>query len=250
MTATTRTRARRTGLTVALIGCDGAGKTTVARALERETDLPVRYLYMGVSGASSNRRLLTSRLADAIKRAAGARGHDGAHANGTGPAGAGGANGASPNGAGEARRRRGGGARAALRLANRLAEEWYRQLIAEAYRARGSIVVFDRHFLADYHAFDVAGAGRPLTRRIHGWMLWHAYPRPDLAVFLDAPPEVLYARKGEGTIASLTRRRADYLGLAQAGEVAGSFAVVSATQPLGAVIDEVAGIIREHAGRR
>jgi adenylylsulfate kinase-like enzyme len=34
----------RRGFTVALIGCDGAGKTTVARALERATGLPVRYL--------------------------------------------------------------------------------------------------------------------------------------------------------------------------------------------------------------
>jgi thymidylate kinase len=242
MTSTARPGARRAGFTVALIGCDGAGKTTVARALERDTGLPVRYLYMGVSGASSNRRLPTSRMADAVKRAGARRSRNGADPRG-------GDTHAAP-GAGTATRGRRSGARAALRLANRLAEEWYRQLIAETYRVRGSIVVFDRHFLADYHAFDVAGAGRPLTRRIHGWMLAHAYPRPDLAVFLDAPPEVLHARKGEGTIASLTRRRDDYRGLVEAGEVAGSFAVVSATQPLDVVVDEVAGLIREHATRR
>jgi thymidylate kinase len=245
LSATARHGARRAGFTVALIGCDGAGKTTVARALERDTGLPVRYLYMGVSGESSNRRLPTSRLADAVKRAAARRSHNGA---GPGDAAVPGANGAP--GAGTATRGRRSGARAALRLANRLAEEWYRQLIAETYRARGAIVVFDRHFLADYHAFDVAGAGRPLTRRIHGWMLAHAYPRPDLAVFLDAPPEVLYARKGEGTIASLTRRREDYRGLVEMGEVAESCAVVSATQPLEVVVDQVAGLIREHATRR
>jgi thymidylate kinase len=199
---------------------------------------------MGVSGESSNRRLATSRLADAVKRAAAQRSRNGAR---PGDAGAHGADGV---GAGTATRGRRSGARAALRLANRLAEEWYRQLIAQTYRARGEIVVFDRHFLADYHAFDVAGAGRPLSRRIHGWMLAHAYPRPDLAVFLDAPPEVLHARKGEGTIASLTRRREDYRGLVEAGEFAGSCAVVSATQPLDVVVDQVAGLIREHATRR
>jgi len=132
--------------------------------------------------------------------------------------------------------------RAGLRLTNRLAEEWYRQLIAHAYVARGWIVVFDRHFLADYHASDVAGAGRSFGRRVHGWMLMHAYPRPALLILLDAPPEVLHARKGEGTLASLARRRADYLGLADA--------VVPATQPLPAVVTDVAALIRDAARGR
>jgi thymidylate kinase len=216
------------GFTVALIGCDGAGKTTVARALEREAGLPVRYLYMGVSPESSNRQLPSTRIAHAIKRRA-----DGDRA---------------PPPRGVRRARRAG--RSALRLANRLAEEWYRQLIAQALLARGSIVVFDRHFLADYHAFDVAGAGRPLSRRIHGWMLMHAYPRPDLVVLLDAPPEVLFARKGEGTLASLARRREDYLGLAGAAGIDRSFAVVSATQPVDVVVADVATIVRDAATGR
>jgi thymidylate kinase len=80
-------------------------------------------------------------------------------------------------------------------------------------------------------------------------MLRHAYPRPDLVVFLDAPPEVLHARKGEGTLQSLSRRRADYLRLAGDPDLGGEFAVVSATQPLPAVIDEVAGLIHDFAGR-
>jgi thymidylate kinase len=210
---------RRRGFTVALLGCDGAGKTTVARALEREAGLPVRYLYMGVATESSNRQLPTTSAANALKRV-----------------------GVLP--------RHGGRARAALRLTNRMAEEWYRQLVAEAYRSRGAIVVFDRHFLADYHAADVAGGPRPLHRRVHGWMLARAYPRPDLAVFLDAPPEVLYARKGEGTIASLTRRREEYLGLVRGGAVAGEVAVVSAVQPQAAVVDAVAALIRDFAARR
>ena len=226
-------RARR-GATVALIGCDGAGKTTVARALEREAGLPVRYLYMGVSAEASNRQLPTTRLANLVKRARGGGGSQlplpavaPAH-----PA----------RGARAARR----SVRAGLRLANRLAEEWYRQLIAQAYRARGDIVVFDRHFVADYHAYDIAGSERSLGRRIHGWVLSRAYPKPDLVVFLDAPPAVLHARKGEGTLASLTRRREDYLDLADRG-LGGAFAVVSATQPLPAVVEEVATLIRDRA---
>jgi thymidylate kinase len=219
---------RRRGFTVALIGCDGAGKTTVARALERAPGLSVRYLYMGVSAESSNRRLPTTRVADAVKRrAASTRRHQTAAA-------------VAPRGLRRARR----AGRSALRLANRLAEEWYRQLIAQAFVRRGKVVVFDRHFLADYHAFDVAGERRPLTRRIHGWMLMHAYPRPDLLVLLDAPPEVLFARKGEGTLASLARRREDYLELGDAIGTDGSFEVVSATRSLDAVVADVAGLIR------
>ena len=225
---------KRRGATVALIGCDGAGKTTVARALERAPGPPIRYLYMGVSAEASNRQLPTTRLANFVKRARGGGGSQ--HPlPAVAPA--------HPAGRVRSARR---SARAGLRLANRLAEEWYRQLIAQAYRARGDIVVFDRHFVADYHAYDIAGSGRPLARRIHGWVLSRAYPKPDLVVFLDAPPAVLHARKGEGTIASLTRRREEYLSLADRG-LGGAFAVVSATQPLPVVVEEVATLIRDRA---
>jgi thymidylate kinase len=195
----------------------------VARALERTPGLHVRYLYMGVSPESSNRRLPTTRIAHAVKRRRKPR-RPMRHASSAG--------------------------RAGLRLANRLAEEWYRQLIAQAYVARGWIVVFDRHFLADYHASDVAGPGRPLSRRIHGWMLLHAYPRPELLILLDAPPQVLHARKGEGTLASLARRRIEYLGLADSACLDGGLAVVPATQPLPSVVADVAGLICDAAGRR
>jgi thymidylate kinase len=223
---------RRRGFTVALIGCDGAGKTTVARTLERTPDLPVRYLYMGVSAESSNRRLPSTRIAQAVKRSRTPRpvpSHAGRRSL--------------PHRAGRA-------ARAGLRLGNRLAEEWYRQLIAQAYVRRGWIVVFDRHFLADYHASDVAGVGRPLSRRIHGWLLAHAYPQPSLLILLDAPPEVLHARKGEGTLASLARRRADYLRLGDASCVDRAPAVVPASRPLAAVVADVAGLIRDAAHGR
>jgi thymidylate kinase len=213
-----RKRARR-GFTVALIGCDGAGKTTVARALERDTDLPVTYLYMGVSPDSSNRLLPTTRAAHALKRSRTR----------------------SPS---RGLRR---GIRSSLRLANRLAEEWYRQLIAMAQLRRGRIVVFDRHFTADFHASDVTGPRRTLSRRVHGFLLTHLYPRPDLVVFLDAPPEVLFARKGEGTIASLTRRRDEYRRL---GATLDGFAVVEATRPLPQVVETVAELIREQGAVR
>lgn len=218
------------GFTVALIGCDGAGKTTVARALERDAGLPVRYLYMGVSADSSNHQLPTTRLAQRLKASERANAAGATRPSATGPL---------------ARARR--SVRAFLRLANRLAEEWYRQLLAQVHVRRGRIVIFDRHFTADFHASDVTARPRSLTRRLHGLLLTHAYPRPDLVVFLDAPPSVLYERKGEGTVASLARRRAEYL---QLGATLERFTVVDATQPLDAVLAEVSRIVRDRGEAR
>lgn len=224
-------------LTIALIGPDGAGKTTVARALEDELRPSVKYLYMGVSADSSNHMLPTTRIIRALKRAQGAAPDDRGPRDRDevlGPRSAAGM---------PTRALRSG--KAALRTTNRLAEEWYRQYLAWSYGRRGIIVIFDRHFFADYHAYDIEGGpGLPLSRRIHGFVLEKAYPKPDLVVYLDAPADVLLARKGEGSLELLERRRSDYLGLA---EVAPDFAVVDATLPVGQVTDRVVALIRERA---
>ena len=171
----------RSAFTVALVGCDGAGKTTVAKRLEHQLGRPVRYLYMGVSADSSNRSLPTTRIAHRIKAAAGAppdtrgpretleetRARDAAARKGL-----------------VKRVRK--SARSTLRLTNRLAEEWYRQALASSWRRRGAIVIFDRHFIADYHAYDMSGAARTMSRRLHGFLLSRAYPKPDLVIYLDA----------------------------------------------------------------
>ncbi len=57
-----------TMFTVALIGGDGAGKTTVANAILQDSGLPIKYLYMGLSTRSSNRALPTSRLVLLLKK--------------------------------------------------------------------------------------------------------------------------------------------------------------------------------------
>ena len=217
------------GFTVALIGCDGAGKTSVARSLERRAELRVRYLYMGVGLDSRQHQLPTTRLANAIKR-----GRETSAQNTAAP----------PFGLGRRVRR---GARAALRLSNRMAEEWYRQLLANRHLRRGRIVVFDRHFTADYHAADILAPQRTLFRRLHGLMLMRLYPTPDLVIFLDAPGEVLFARKHEGSVASLERRRAEYRRFISTPD---SVATVDATQPLDGVIGEVVELIRDHGAKR
>jgi thymidylate kinase len=226
-------------IAVALIGPDGSGKTTIARRLEREAGLPARYVYMGVSPDASNRMLPTTRAWRALAHARGRT------ADAGGP----------PPPPGEASRPRGSGARGllaaikrALRLANLLAEEWYRQVIVWCYKARGIVVILDRHWFADYHAHDIAaGSRRSLDRRIHGFLLSRLYPQPDLVVFLDAPPEVLLSRKGEGTIDDLARRREDYL---RAGASIAHFMVVDATRPVDDVTGELGGLIRRLAESR
>lgn len=224
--------------TVALVGADGAGKSTIARSLPEYLPFPSTYLYMGVASASSNHALPTTRLAHAVRRSLGRR-------EDHGPPDA-----AAANGAGASRRGPLGDARAILRLANRLAEEWYRQGLVWSARGRGRVVVFDRHFYLDFHAHHIAPADGPprhWTDRLHGRILDQAYPRPDLVIHLDAPPEVLLARKGEGTLESLARRQAEYVAIAP--EFA-DFVVVDAGRPLDVVRAEVVDRIVEYARRR
>lgn len=216
--------------TVALIGADGAGKTTVAGLLPDLLPVPVRYLYMGVSSDSSNVMLPTTRLTRRIKRAVGAPPDT-----------------AGPPEHGPRRprprsfvRRRIADLRAVARLGNRFAEEWYRQWLAWRWERAGSVVLFDRHFFADYHAYDLIGEDRSWSQRLHGFVLGRLYPRPDLVVYLDAPGEVLLARKGEGTAEALERRRDEYRSIR--GHVR-HFVEVDATRPIEEVTEQVARAI-------
>jgi thymidylate kinase len=227
------------GFTVALIGPDGAGKTTVARALQDQLPFPVEYLYMGVNPDSSNHLLPTTRAINALRRRRGSK------PDTAGPRDSRAIEPISERGFAHRGLR---SARSFLRLGNRLAEEWHRALVATVHRRRGEVVVFDRHFFADYYAYDVAAKPRrTASRRLHGFILSRLYPKPDLVIYLDAPAEILLERKGEGTLESLERRRREYLEL---GNVVGEFAVVDATRPVEAVTREVAGTIETFSRTR
>lgn len=224
---------RNARLTVALVGADGAGKTTVSDLLRRaDLPAPVKTIYMGVNLEASSLMLPTTRLLLAAKRARGGRPDLVASRlqQPDQPAAA----------AGRGWRQ---GARDSARMSVWMLEEWLRQLVANVYSARGYIVVFDRHFFADYYHADVAtGDGRGLVGRIHGWMLTHAYPKPTLVICLDAPAEVLYLRKPESSVEWLEQRRRQYLSLT---DVVPVLEVVNADRPLEVVTDDVVQRIRE-----
>ena len=217
--------------TVAIIGADGAGKSTVTRQAIQQLTIPSKYIYMGVNLESSNLVLPTTRLYLEFRRLRGGRPDMLGPPDPTR---------AKPKSKHPIKRFL-STAKTSLRLTNLMAEEWFRQCLVWLYQKRGNIVIFDRHFFIDYYAHDIAGGKNiPLPNRVHGWMLKRFYPRPDLVIMLDAPPEVLFARKQEGSIELLEVRRQEYLYIQN---VIPDFYEVDATQTLEVVTTEVIEII-------
>ena len=181
--------------TVALVGADGAGKSTISRALPERLDSPSRVMYLGVNLEEKAPMLPTTRLflkwkgrsarPDLVLPVTAARKE----------------------------------AKATLRgLARTLvviSEEWYRLLVSRRWLRDGVSVIFDRHFVADYYYHHIE-ASRPLPwyERLHGRLL-RRYPAPDHTFCLDAPAEVLYERKPESDVGFLEQRRMEYVRLAE-----------------------------------
>lgn len=149
------TALRRRGIDVAVLGPDGAGKSTLAASLAATLPVPTRTIYLGLYGAG---------LAKAGR----------------------------------------------LGFVRRLARLWRGWGAGLWHRIRGRVVVYDRH------AFDALLAPTRGTRkaRLRRWALLHAIPDPALVLILDAPAELLFARKGEHDVAILDAQRRGYLALA------------------------------------
>ncbi len=103
--------------------------------------------------------------------------------------------------------------------------------------ARSTLVMHDRHLidaLVDPKRYRYGG---PM------WLLrviWRFVPQPDLIVLLDAPPEVLQARKQEVPFEESARQREAYRSLVRSME---NGHVVDSTRPLEQVVGDVSDII-------
>ncbi|MGE4443328.1 MAG: hypothetical protein AB7D27_17870 [Desulfomicrobium sp.] len=111
-------------------------------------------------------------------------------------------------------------------------------------RARGQLVIFDRHYidlLVDPRRYRY---GAPLwVARLTGALI----PKPDMFILLDLPAEVARSRKPEVPLDEARRLRKRYLDLAQGLTNA---RVVAADRPLNEVVADVEEIILAEAHKR
>ncbi len=109
---------------------------------------------------------------------------------------------------------------------------------------RTVLVLFDRCF------YDLLVDSRRIRYGGPPWLLTaaaHLAPRPDLVILLDAPPEVLYARKREVPLEEVARQRTAYLEIAKKLR---SAVVIDASQPADKVIHDSIAAIVDHLDRR
>ena len=114
---------------------------------------------------------------------------------------------------------------------------WWRCLQAQYYQSRRQLVLFDRY------TYDSLLSLRRQSSRVRRWRRWlmaHACPAPALVIVLDAPGEVLYARKGEHSADLLESQRQQYLSLRQNLK---QLVVVDATQNADQVRRDVISLI-------
>ncbi len=169
----------------------------MAKRLVAESPRSMRYIYMGLNIESSNVMLPTTRLLRRLKRSfapgvVSRVARDRTHyldpmAN---------------------LRDRRGPLAAAARMANRLAEQAYRECVSWAYQLRGLTVIYDRHFY--FETEHAASAESRFTDRVLRWFIMHCLPRPKFIVFFDSPPAALVERSG-GVDAEFLRRKRQML---------------------------------------
>jgi thymidylate kinase len=105
---------------------------------------------------------------------------------------------------------------------------------------RGGLVVNHRYLLdaiVDPRRYRYSGPINLLRA------IWRVSPKPDLVIVLDAPAEVIHARKEETTLEETIRQRHAYLGLAAQTPNAH---VVDSSQSPEQTIEQVTGILLDH----
>jgi len=197
----------RHGVSMALLAPDGAGKSTLAGTLSGDNILRAKIVYMGGNLEFSTVGLpTTSWLRRRVR---------------------------------SLRDVRSGGKGFPLRAANffnRLTEQWLRCFVGLYYKWTGRFVVFDRYV---YDALQSAPP-RTMWQRLRRALLVKTCPEPDVVVLLDAPGEVLFARKGEHSPERLERQRQVLLALQ--GRLS-NMVIVDATRSAEEVRREVSAIL-------
>jgi thymidylate kinase len=110
--------------------------------------------------------------------------------------------------------------------------------------ARGTLVVHDRHLvdaLVDPRRYRYGGPAWLLR------VIWRLVPKPDLVILLDAPADVIQARKQEVSAGETCRQLAAYRRLVSAMP---NGHVVDAAMPLEEVVAAVQDLILGHLARR
>lgn len=144
---------------VALLGPDGAGKSTLSDGLVQGFPIPVAKVYMGLypQNAKKPRRAMPG-----------------------------------------------------LGVAGLIIGSWRRYLKGRYRQARGHLVIFDRY---PYDALLPSRRRLNPLKRLRRALLARSCPAPDIVVILDAPAEMLHARKGEHTVEILDQQRQAYRAL-------------------------------------
>jgi thymidylate kinase len=109
---------------------------------------------------------------------------------------------------------------------------------------RSALVLFDRYYhdlLVDQRRYRYSGSLR--LARLVGWLV----PQPHLFILLDAPPQVLQARKQDVAYEETIRQRDAYLKLVR--RMSNGY-VVDASRPLHHVVTETEWIILDYMAER
>gem|GEM_PF-795106 len=200
---------RKRGVSVVLLAPDGAGKSTLAQRLVNDKILRARLIYMGTNVEAATIKLpFTRPLARLVKSMR----------------------------AGKREKTPFGMILRLLNLLNKIAEHWYRCLMARYALLRGRFVVFDRFVYDSW----IQKRRRTLWKRFRNILFDAPCPTPDLVFLLDADGEVLYARKGEHSPEWIDAQRAGYHKLM---EILPQMTVVDASQSADNVRKEVTRLI-------
>ncbi|HMJ35914.1 MAG TPA: hypothetical protein VK501_18565 [Baekduia sp.] len=215
------------GVSVAVLGPDGAGKTTLVSALPGALGGDALVVYMGVNRDSRTHALPTMRWAQRWVTPAAAVAP-------TTPA-PGAPAGAQPRPPARLRR--------IVTRVHLLLDQAYRVGVGMRARRRGRTVIFDR-YLYDAEVDAVVDGRDRREQQILRWIR-RRFPAPDLVVVLDAPGHVLLARKGEHDVERLDRLRRAYADIA--ADVP-AFAVIDVRQDAAAVLSDAVAAIEVRRG--